>query len=184
MVYSTSHKRPMAQVLCPSPIAKHDASIADRQTLSDPQYTAPFQLAYHTQACHIGRGEPPFFLVFFSFSLFFRLLLSSCPGQCISRLFLGEGEFGLFRTIIYEVPRASLRVPLGLGRRTSLRTFEKHGCTVLGKAKSILKVGLLEYFGTSSPDYSRRSDNRTLFCQTSQEVAFEEPVKRHSCKDS
>ena len=32
--------------------------------------------------------------------------------------------------------------------------------------------------------YSKRSENRTLFCSNPQAVTFEEPVKGHSWKDS
>ena len=46
----------------------------------------------------------------------------------------------------------------------------------LGTAKSTVKV--VSWSAVKPP--SRRSDNRTLFCQNPQEVTFEEPVKRHS----
>ena len=46
----------------------------------------------------------------------------------------------------------------------------------LGKTKSTVKVGS---WSAGKPT-SRRSDNRTLFCQNQQEVTFEEPVKRYS----
>ena len=51
---------------------------------------------------------------------------------------------------------------------------------LIGKTKSTVKVGS---WSTVKPP-SRRSDNRTLFCQNPQEVAFEEPVKRYSWRDT
>ena len=50
----------------------------------------------------------------------------------------------------------------------------------IGKTKSTVKAGS---WSTAKPP-SRRSDNRTLFCQTPQEVPFEEPVKRYSWRDT
>ena len=50
----------------------------------------------------------------------------------------------------------------------------------LGKTKSTVKVGS---WSTVKPP-SRRSDNRTLFCQNPREVAFEESVKRCSWRDT
>ena len=47
---------------------------------------------------------------------------------------------------------------------------------VLGKTKSTVKAGS---WSTAKPP-SKRSDNRTLFCQIPHEVPFEEPVKRYS----
>ena len=51
---------------------------------------------------------------------------------------------------------------------------------LLGKTKSTVKVGS---WSTVEPP-SRRSHNRTLFCQNPQEVTFEEPVKRYSWRDT
>ena len=42
----------------------------------------------------------------------------------------------------------------------------------LGKTKSIAEVGLQEYRWTPLQIYSRRSDNRSLFCQNPQEGIF------------
>ena len=50
----------------------------------------------------------------------------------------------------------------------------------LGKTKSTVKAGS---WSTAKPP-SRRSDNRTLFCQIPQEVPFEEPAKRYSWRDT
>ena len=50
----------------------------------------------------------------------------------------------------------------------------------LGKTKSTVKVG--SWSTVKNP--SRRSDNRTLFCQKPQEVTFEGPVKRYSWRDT
>ena len=51
----------------------------------------------------------------------------------------------------------------------------------VGKTKSTVKASS---WSTVKPPPSRRSDNRTLFCQNPQEVTFEEPVKRHSWRDT
>ena len=50
----------------------------------------------------------------------------------------------------------------------------------IGKTKSTVKAG--SWSTVKLP--SRRSDNRTLFCQNPEEVAFEEPAKRYSWRDT
>ena len=59
----------------------------------------------------------------------------------------------------------------------TLKSKLSRGC--LGETKSTVEVGLLEHSWTALQIYSRKSDNRTLICQNPQEVAFEEPVRRH-----
>ena len=73
----------------------------------------------------------------------------------------------------------------GGGQRLKLlKDIRENQILYLGKTKSTVKVGLLEYCWTPLQIYSRRSDNHTLFYQSPQEVTFEEPLKRHSWKDS
>ena len=54
---------------------------------------------------------------------------------------------------------------------------------LLGKTKSTVKV-VRWVPGVLFNPPSRRSHNRTLFCQNPQEVTFEEPVRRYSWRDT
>ena len=67
--------------------------------------------------------------------------------------------------------------------RENLLRWLGEGASLLGKVKSTVKVGLLEYCWTPLQVYPKRSDNCALFCQLCDPTAIP-PLLRDRCSNT